>query len=344
MLLRTGLEQTHRPWHVLCHDEPMADSFTWPHEATPLAVAPLRPTLEHLQALVSRYPDVLELIDPLGLDDDESDESGLVEEDARLAASDATVADAAVAGAAGGSRGAGAAGATPEAGDPSRFLPPALAHIADEFGGIRVRGQQADLAIVVDERSDLGPYTLLTDPVSFTPLYEGEDVAVVLSIDPSGAPGPVYGIDEDLALVLAGQDLADYLQRYTQALDEALAAADPAAQDPTAGGSPSAQDIAEHMQEHFFTPLVGPVEVPDATGTAGTETPGGSGTTDVASTVVPSTPSDTNGLTAGTVAVADLHGAPVGTRVDVMEADVPDLLNTRVGWGEGGRTVLLVQS
>jgi hypothetical protein len=327
VLLGTGPEQTHRTWHVLCHDEPMADSFTWPHEATPLAVAPLRPTLEHLQALVSRYPDVLDLIDPLGLEDDESDESELVEEDARLAASDATVADAAVAGAAGGSRGTGAAGATPEAGDPSRFLPPALAHIADEFGGIRVRGQQADLAIVVDERSDLGPYTLLTDPVSFTPLYEGEDVAVVLSIDPSGAPGPVYGIDEDLALVLAGDDLADYLQRYTHALDEALAAADPAAQDPTAGGSPSAQEVAEHMQEHFFDPLVGSVEASDA-----------------ASTVVPSAPSDTNGLPAGTIAVADLHGASVGIRVDVMEADVPDPLNTRVGWGEGGRTVLLVQS
>lgn len=343
----------------------MAAPFTWPHEAAPLPVAPLRPTLEHLQALASRYPDVLELVDPLEIEDDvdgedvpgdgvarEKDpaaedtvdgEAALVQQDPRLAASDTTVVGAAVAGAAGGSRGAGTAGATPEAGDPARFLPPALAGVADEFGGIQVRGQQAGLTIVVEQRSDLGPYTLLTDPVTFTPVYEGEDVALVLSIDPAGAPGPVYGIDEDLALVLAAEDLGDYLQRYARALDEALAANDPAAQDPTAEGSPSAEDVAAHLQERFFVPLVGPTgETGPGDEQDGATAPDGEPGAAVTA-LVPSAPASAQDLPAGTVAVADLTGAEVGTRVDVMAADVPDLLSTGLAWGPGGRSVLLVE-
>ncbi|MGY5765805.1 hypothetical protein ACXET9_11455 [Brachybacterium sp. DNPG3] len=99
--------------------------------------------------------------------------------------------------------------------------PPVLEQILDEFGGIRV-GDRDHLSLVVDERTDVGPYTLLGAPTSFYPLHEGEDVAVILAILPDGTAGAVYGIGEDLALRLVATDLGAYLERFADALASAL--------------------------------------------------------------------------------------------------------------------------
>ena len=116
-------------------------------------------------------------------------------------------------------------GLAQEDGEISADPPPALEQIVDEFGGIAVHGRR-DLDLLIDERGDIGPYTMLGEATSYYPLYEGSDVAVVLTLDEDGAPGAVYGIGEDLALRLAALDLPSYLQRYADALEAAVSGID----------------------------------------------------------------------------------------------------------------------
>ncbi|UEJ81741.1 hypothetical protein Bra3105_12930 [Brachybacterium halotolerans subsp. kimchii] len=260
-------------------------AFDWPHDAAPLPIEPLRGAIDRLTALAARHEGVLELIAPLEAEDEQSD---------------------------GAPGTAGLAGGV--AGDPRAYLPPVLSRIADEFGGIRVVGGDAALMIVVDERSDLGPFTILTDPVSFTPLYEGDDVAVVLAIDAQGAAGPVFAIGEDLALTLVAPDLVDYVQRFTEALDLAVTT--------TADETVDAELVADRMEESFFAPLF--AEDPERTVALTVEAPSGV-----------DAPADA-------LAVADLRGAAPGARVEVMDADLPgDPLDIGIAWRADGLVVVV---
>lgn len=204
--------------------------------------------------------------------------------------------------------------------------PPALEQIGDELGGIRVRGLTM-LTLRIEDRTDVGPYTLLGDATSYYPLYETPEAAVVLTLDEDGTPGAVYGIGEDLALQLAAPDLAGYLERFADALETTLAALSargPAAED----SEDSRTDAAEQlMDQHLFAELLGMTELDPAA-----EVP-----------LQDPAASDLADLPAGTLAVADLRTAPVGARVDLMEVDVPgDPLASHVAWRERGRVIALI--
>lgn len=205
--------------------------------------------------------------------------------------------------------------------------PPALEQLADELGGIRLRGLTV-LTLQVEDRTDVGPYTLLGAPTSYYPLYETPEAAVVLTLDADGAPGAVYGIGEDLALQLVAPDLIAYLDRFTDALEAtltALAERGPAADDADQARTDAAEQLIER---HLFAAVLG-LDEPDE---------------DAAVPVQAAADADLEGLPEGTIAVADLRSAPVGARVDLMEVDAPgDPLELRVAWREGGRVVVLLQ-
>jgi hypothetical protein len=287
---------------VLCHDESMP-AFDWPRDAAPLPIEPLRGAIERLTTLAARHEGVLELIDPL--ESDEPEDGAAVRTAGRAALP-----------------GGGA-------GDPAAYLPPVLSRIADEFGGIQVTGGAAALTIVVDERSDLGPYTILPDPVSFTPLYEGDDVAVVLAIDERGAAGPVFAIGEDLALTLVTHDLGDYVGRYADALDLALTG--PAERSPgEAASAPDPEVVAERMEESFFAPMFAEDGADDGA------------TSDAVDRSVPVSTTAPAGVQApeDAIAFADLREATPGARVEVMDAELPgNPLEIGVRWREGGLVV-----
>jgi hypothetical protein len=103
--------------------------------------------------------------------------------------------------------------------------PPALEQLVDELGGIALRGVRV-LDLLVEDRTDVGPYTLLGDARTYYPLYETPDAAVVLTLDENGTPGAVHGIGEDLSLQLAAPDLPTYLGLFADALEATLAALD----------------------------------------------------------------------------------------------------------------------
>ena len=204
--------------------------------------------------------------------------------------------------------------------------PPALEQIGDELGGVRVCGLTM-LTLQIEDRTDVGPYTLLGPETSFYPLYETPEAAVVLALDEDGAPGAVYGIGEDLALQLAAEDLPGYLERFADALEivlTALATRGTAAED---SGTERAEAAQQLMDEHLFAQILGEgeaaptVEVPlQDPASAGIE-----------------------GLPEGTLAVADLRTAPVGARVDLIEVEVPgDPLETHVAWSARGRVVAVL--
>ncbi len=205
--------------------------------------------------------------------------------------------------------------------------PPALEQLADELGGIRLRGLTV-LTLLVEDRTDVGPYTLLGEPTSFYPLYETPEAAVVLTLDADGVPGAVYGIGEDLALQLAAPDLPAYLDRFAEALEAtltALAARGPAEDDDEGARTDAAEEL---MDRHLFAAVLG-LDEPDEEAAVAVQDPADA---------------DLEGLPEGTIAVADLRTAPVGARVDLMEVDVPgDPLELRVAWREGGRVVALRQ-
>lgn len=204
--------------------------------------------------------------------------------------------------------------------------PPALEQLGDELGGIRVRGLTM-LTLQVEDRTDVGPYTLLGAPTSFYPLYETPDAAVVLALDEDGAPGAVYGIGEDLALRLAAPDLATYLDRFADALEatlDALAARGPAAGDSEDERAEAAEQL---MQTHLFAELLGLAEA-DPAAEVPLQDPAAAGLAD---------------LPPATLAVADLRTAPVGACVDLMEVEVPgDPLEMHIAWRERGLVIAVL--
>ena len=204
--------------------------------------------------------------------------------------------------------------------------PPALEQLGDELGGIQVRGQTM-LTLQIEDRTDVGPYTLLGDATTFYPLYETPDSAVVLALDEDGAPGAVYGIGEDLALRLAAPDLPAYLDRFAGALEatlSALAARGPAAEDVEDARTEAAEQL---MDRYLFTELLGLDEEAEETDVP-LQDPAASGLGD---------------LPVGTLAVADLRTAPLGARVDLMEVDVPgDPLEMHLAWREHGLVIALL--
>ena len=204
--------------------------------------------------------------------------------------------------------------------------PPALEQVAEELGGIVLCGQTV-LTLQIEDRTDVGPYTLLGEATSYYPLYETPDTAVVLAVDEDGAPGAVYGIGEDLALQLAATDLGSYLERVADALEATLTGlADRGPADDESEDSRA--DAAEQLLDrHLFADILG-MRDPDDVPSVPLQDPTASGLAD---------------LPAGALAVADLRSAPVGARVDLMEVDVPgDPLEMHVAWRERGRVIALL--
>lgn len=195
--------------------------------------------------------------------------------------------------------------------------PPALEQLVDELGGITLRDLPV-LTLLVENRTDVGPYTLLGEATTYYPLYETPDTAVVLTLDELGTPGAVYGIGEDLALQLAAPDLPTYLGLFADALEATLA--DLSARGPAEDDSADARtDAAEQLLDaHLFAALLGMVEdVPEAELVAPAE-----------------------GEAGGAIALADLRGAALGTRVDPMEVEFDgDPLELHLAWRERGLVV-----
>ena len=204
--------------------------------------------------------------------------------------------------------------------------PPALEQLTDELGAITVQGLTM-LTLVVENRTDVGPYTLLGGPTTYYPLYETPESAVVLTLDEDGAPGAVYGIGEDLALQFAAPDLATYLDLFADALEatlDALAQRGPAADDTATARADAAEQL---MDGHLFAALLGMVEL------------------DGIPEIPVQDPVDVEiaGLPEGALAVADLRTAPLGSRVDLMEIEVPgDPLEMHLAWREGGRVIVVL--
>ena len=259
----------------------MNNALSWPAGAPVLPLAAVRPVLDRLASLATRYAADVEQIPGLAVTEEEV------------------------------------------SADP----PPALEQLADELGGIRLRGLTV-LTLQVEDRTDVGPYTLLGEPTSYYPLYETPEAAVVLTLDADGVPGAVYGIGEDLALQLVAPGLIAYLDRFTDALEAtlmALAERGPAADDAEEARTDAAEQLIER---HLFAAVLG-LDEPDE---------------EAAVPVQAAAEADLEGLPEGTIAVADLRSAPVGARVDLMEVDAPgDPLELRVAWREGGRVVVLLQ-
>jgi hypothetical protein len=204
--------------------------------------------------------------------------------------------------------------------------PPALEQLTDELGGVEVRGLRM-LDLLVEDRTDVGPYTLLGDPTTFYPLYETPDAAVILTLDETGAPGAVYGIGEDLALQLAAPDLATYLERFADALEATLTTLAERGDDAGEKNEDRTDAAGQLLDHHLFAQVLGMRDLEQIPAVA-LQDPAGSGIAD---------------LPAGTVAVADLRQAPVGARADVMDAEVPgDPLAMQLAWREGGRVLCVL--
>lgn len=122
--------------------------------------------------------------------------------------------------------------------------PPALEQLVDELGGLRV-GDREVLQLLVEERTDVGPYTMLGEPTSYYPLAEGDDVAVVLTLGVDGLPGAVYGIGDDLALRFAAPDLGTYLDAVADVVEGVLAEADRAGGPGSGDASPGGPDASD---------------------------------------------------------------------------------------------------
>lgn len=257
--------------------------------------------------------------------------------------------------------------------------PPVLEQILDEFGGIRI-GDRDHLSLVIDERTDVGPYTLLGAPTTFYPLHEGEDVAVILTILDDGTAGAVFGIGEDLALRLVARDLGGYLERFADALASALGTLEAlesggGSGDRSGVGSGADVDLesdesrAEMLERLLVDALYAEVlgigeddddddgdvagaDADDAGADAGEERAGDAGDAGevgavevpvVSASEFPSAPAETVDLPAGTIGVVDLRGAPVDARASIIDADLPgDPLDWHVEWREGGLVVAIV--
>lgn len=104
-------------------------------------------------------------------------------------------------------------------------VPPALKDLADEMAGARV-GEEFEFTLLAEERTDLGPFTLLGDPTSYYPLFETPDDAVILTLSDEGEPGGVWWIDEELDLHLLATSLAEYVDLVSEAIRALPAEAD----------------------------------------------------------------------------------------------------------------------
>ena len=104
-------------------------------------------------------------------------------------------------------------------------VPPALKDLADETAGVRV-GEQFSFSLLAEERTDLGPFTLLGDPTSYYPLFETPDDAIILTVNSQGVPGGVWWIDEELDMHLLATSLAEYIDRVSDAIANLPADAD----------------------------------------------------------------------------------------------------------------------
>ncbi|MDN5688866.1 MAG: hypothetical protein L0G94_19620 [Brachybacterium sp.] len=219
--------------------------------------------------------------------------------------------------------------------------PPALEQILDELGGIELCGHPV-LNLLIEDRTDVGPYTLLGPATTFYPLYETPDAAVILTIDDDGAPGAIYGIGEDLALQLAAADLPSYLERFADALEASLAALGEAPEE----GEARTELAEQLMDEHLFAAFLGEADDDeDDAGVSPDAADSGAVTSAEATTVPVQSPSAAGpgDLPEGTIAVADLRQAPLGARVELIDADVPgDPLDLHVAWRERGRVVALL--
>lgn len=225
-------------------------------------------------------------------------------------------------------------GLAQEDGEISADPPPVLEQIADEFGGIAVHGRR-DLDLLIDERGDIGPYTMLGEATSYYPLYEGSDVAVVLTLDEDGTPGAVYGIGEDLALRLAALDLPSYLQRYADALEAAVTGIDARLRELYDEDAQEDEELRADVGEQLldaqlYAAILGMGEEDDTDVVPLRSLSGDPG-------------SSAEHAPAGAVAVADLRDAAPGAMVDVMDADLPgDPLEQQLVWRDGGLLVYVV--
>lgn len=199
-------------------------------------------------------------------------------------------------------------------------VPPALEQIADELGGITLQGETM-LDLLIEERADTGPYTLLGEPTAFYPLREDEETALILALDEHGSAGAVHAVDEDLALVLVAPDLPSCLEHLTAALTDTV----------------HALETAQAAEETAGTDAESEADAPDADAAeepTGPEIP----LQDPSALDLPA-----GVLPPGTVAVADLREAPLGARVDLMEAELGDeLLDHHIAFRAGGLLVCLV--
>lgn len=235
--------------------------------------------------------------------------------------------------------------------------PPALEQILDELSGIELRGIPV-LNLVIEDRTDVGPYTLLGKATTFYPLYETPEAAVVLTIDDDGAPGVVYGIGEDLALRLAAPDLTSYLDRFADALEATLNALARRDDESDPKGVARTEAAQELMDLYLFTALVGEDEEESGSETTAeteetaavpSEATAGSGSSsadavgeDITIPLQDPSASGIGGLPEGALLVADLRDAPVGAHVDLIDAEAPgDPLDLRVAWREHGRLITL---
>ncbi|MCT1776329.1 hypothetical protein [Brachybacterium sp. p3-SID957] len=247
-------------------------------------------------------------------------------------------------------------GLAQEDGEISADPPPALEQIVDEFGGIAVHGRR-DLDLLIDERGDIGPYTMLGEATSYYPLYEGSDVAVVLTLDEDGTPGAVYGIGEDLALRLAALDLPSYLQRYADALEAAVSGIDARLRElydeDALEDEELRADVGEQLLDaQLYAAILGMGEQDDAAAVplrplggdaVADPLPAGGPAADGSGAADGHPGSASENAPAGAVAVVDLRGAAPGAMVDVMDADLPgDPLGQQVEWRDGGLLVYVV--
>lgn len=97
--------------------------------------------------------------------------------------------------------------------------PAALKDLADETAGVQV-GEEFYFSLLAEERSDLGPFTLLGSAIEYYPLFETPDEALILTINEAGLPGAVWWIDEDLDLHLITTTLSEYIDLVRAGIEQ----------------------------------------------------------------------------------------------------------------------------
>lgn len=96
-------------------------------------------------------------------------------------------------------------------------VPPYFKDLADELGGVSV-GSEFELNLLAEDRTELGPFTLLGEYESYYPLFETADDAVIVTINDEGVPGGVWWIDEELDMHLLATSFTEYVDLVTAAI------------------------------------------------------------------------------------------------------------------------------